>query len=61
HQIISLMTFDGTDNTLSLPDHADHIHVGFRPATTGVATRGEWARLMRRLARLDNPALPIAP
>jgi hypothetical protein len=30
HQIISLMTFDGTDNTLSLPDHNDHIHVGFR-------------------------------
>ena len=31
HQIISLMTFDGADNTLSLPDHNDHIHVGFRP------------------------------
>ena len=31
HQIISLMTFEGADNTLSLPDHADHIHVGFRP------------------------------
>ena len=31
HQIISLMTFDGTDNTLAMGDHADHIHVGFRP------------------------------
>jgi hypothetical protein len=31
HQIISLMTFDGTDNTLAMADHADHIHVGFRP------------------------------
>ena len=31
HQIISLMTFDGADNTLSLPDHDDHIHVGFQP------------------------------
>ena len=31
HQIISLMTFDGADNTLALPDHDDHIHVGFRP------------------------------
>ena len=31
HQIISLMTFDGADNTLSLPDHNDHIHVGFQP------------------------------
>ena len=31
HQIISLMTFDGADNTLALPDHYDHIHVGFQP------------------------------
>ena len=31
HQIISLMTFAGTDNTLALADHDDHIHVGFRP------------------------------
>src|SRR3954451_4655959 len=31
HQIISLMTFEGAANTLSLPDHADHIHVGFAP------------------------------
>jgi hypothetical protein len=30
HQIISLMTYAGTDNTLALPDHADHIHVGFQ-------------------------------
>ena len=32
HQIISLMTFAGADNTLSLPDHYNHIHVGFHPA-----------------------------
>ena len=31
HQIISLMTFKGADNTLSLSDHDDHIHVGFHP------------------------------
>jgi hypothetical protein len=29
HQIISLMTFKGADNTLSLPDHDDHIHIGY--------------------------------
>jgi membrane-bound lytic murein transglycosylase B len=28
-QIISLMTVDGATNTLALPDHDDHIHVGF--------------------------------
>lgn len=31
-QIISLMTFEGAENTMALPDHAGHIHVGFRPA-----------------------------
>jgi hypothetical protein len=30
HQIITLMTYSGVDNTLALPDHANHIHVGFR-------------------------------
>ncbi|MDX6657611.1 MAG: hypothetical protein QOH62_2404 [Solirubrobacteraceae bacterium] len=30
HQIITLMTYSGADNTLALPDHANHIHVGFR-------------------------------
>ena len=34
HQIISLMTFQGADNTIALPDHADHIHVGFAPRST---------------------------
>jgi hypothetical protein len=31
HQIISLMDFAGADNTYAMADHADHIHVGFRP------------------------------
>jgi hypothetical protein len=31
HQIISLMTFQGADNTLALADHDDHIHVGWQP------------------------------
>jgi hypothetical protein len=29
-QIISLMTFEGAENTLAMGDHDDHIHVGFR-------------------------------
>jgi murein DD-endopeptidase MepM/ murein hydrolase activator NlpD len=31
HQIISLMAFPQAPNTLAMPDHADHIHVGWRP------------------------------
>jgi len=31
HQIISLMTYSEASDTLSMPDHFNHIHVGFRP------------------------------
>jgi hypothetical protein len=31
HQIISLMKYPEASNTLALPDHWNHIHVGFRP------------------------------
>jgi hypothetical protein len=50
------MTFEGADNTLSLPDHADHIHVGFA-ATRPTVDAGAWSRLMRRLGQIDNPVL----
>ena len=71
HQIITLMTFDGTDNTLSLPDHADHIHVGFRPlfgsnAKLGrqldsVLKPGQWTKLIDRLGKIDNPTVLTSP
>jgi transglycosylase-like protein with SLT domain/peptidase M23-like protein len=71
HQIISLMTFPGTDNTLSLPDHNDHIHVGFRPLfgssaklgsqLSAVLQPGQWAKLMDRLGSIKNPTVPTSP
>jgi murein DD-endopeptidase MepM/ murein hydrolase activator NlpD len=69
HQIISLMTFDGADNTLALPDHNDHIHVGFQPLfgdklgtqLDSALKPGQWTRLMKRLGQIDNPAVPIQP
>jgi hypothetical protein len=62
HQIISLMTFDGADNTLSLPDHNDHIHIGFREqATAAAATPSAWSHLMRRLGNIDNPTVSLDP
>jgi hypothetical protein len=71
HQIISLMTFPDTDNTLSLPDHADHIHVGFRPlyaAGTKSARRldaalkpKQWIKLIDRLGQIDNPVVATTP
>ena len=67
HQIISLMKYDGTDNTLALGDHADHIHVGFRPEYhEGSAQSGEidaalkpsqWIKLIARLGAIDNPTV----
>ncbi|MEA2223845.1 MAG: hypothetical protein QOH83_2221, partial [Solirubrobacteraceae bacterium] len=71
HQIISLMTYAGTDNTLALGDHADHIHVGFRPqyqqGTPGssqldaVLKPSQWIKLIDRLGRIDNPTVAVKP
>ena len=71
HQIISLMTFDGADNTLALPDHADHIHVGFRPLygdnqklgkqLDSVLKPGQWIKLIDRIGAIDNPTVLTQP
>ena len=71
HQIISLMTFDGADNTLSLPDHDDHIHVGFQPLygtndklghqLNSALKPSQWIKLIDRLGKIDNPTVPIKP
>jgi murein DD-endopeptidase MepM/ murein hydrolase activator NlpD len=71
HQIISLMTFDGADNTLSMPDHADHIHVGFRPLFSTDSKLGrqlnatlkpkQWIKLITRLGQIDNPKVLTSP
>jgi murein DD-endopeptidase MepM/ murein hydrolase activator NlpD len=71
HQVISLMTFDGADNTLSLPDHADHIHVGFRPLYGSDSKLGrqlnsalkpkQWIKLIDRLGEIDNPKVLTSP
>ena len=71
HQIISLMTFEGADNTLAMSDHADHIHVGFRPLY-GANTRAakqvdailkpeQWIKLIDRLDEIDNPTVARKP
>jgi Transglycosylase SLT domain/Peptidase family M23 len=70
-QIITLMKYDGTDNTLALSDHNDHIHVGFRPefdATTkagkvaeSVLKPSQWIKLIDRLGQIDNPTVQLKP
>ena len=71
HQIISLMRYGGNANTLALGDHADHIHVGFRPEyREGAATSGDvdavlkpsqWIKLIGRLGEIDNPVVAAKP
>ncbi len=38
HQIISLMQYPGAPNTLAMPEHWNHIHVGFRPTASDLAS-----------------------
>jgi len=67
-QIISLMKFAGQDNTLVLPDHYDHIHVGWAPNYGDNAARydaalkpGQWIKLIDRLNHIDNPTVAVKP
>ncbi len=66
HQIISLMKYADADNTLSMSNHDDHIHVGFYPEgpNGGAAGPGnqvlkpkQWTRLVKRLDQIKNPKL----
>jgi hypothetical protein len=71
HQIISLMTFAGADNTFAMGDHADHIHVGFRPAAgsgsgpagdaAAVLDPGQWRTLVDRIDAIESPLLRGIP
>jgi hypothetical protein len=71
HQIISLMTFANADNTLALPDHYNHIHVGFRPLygtnstlakqLSAILKPSQWSRLIERLGEITNPKVKPEP
>ncbi|MFA4929374.1 MAG: lytic murein transglycosylase [Patulibacter sp.] len=74
HQIISLMTpadFGGASNILALPDHDDHIHVGFQADATddpllgqqlaSALKPGQWDDLIDRLGKISNPKVSAKP
>ena len=70
-QIISLMTFDGADNTLAMGDHDDHIHVGWQPLygenrrasrqIDAVLKPEQWIKLIDRIDDIDNPSVRAQP
>jgi Transglycosylase SLT domain len=71
HQIISLMSYPGTDNTLSMPDHYNHIHIGFRPigatdassaaAFNSTLSPNQWIKLISRLGEIPDPSVAGKP
>ena len=70
-QIISLMTFEGADNTLAMGDHHDHIHVGWQPLyghnrrasrqIDAVLQPEQWIKLIDRLGDIANPTVREQP
>ena len=68
-QIISLFDIGGA--TMAMADHADHIHVGFRPLfgtnarlgrqALAVLKPGQWSDLLARLREIQNPVVPTKP
>jgi murein DD-endopeptidase MepM/ murein hydrolase activator NlpD len=70
-QIITLMKFEGADNTLAMGDHDDHIHVGWRPlyGTNSKAAKQvnailkpkQWIKLIDRLKEIQNPEVAPEP
>ena len=70
-QIISLMKFEGADNTLAMGDHDDHIHVGWQPLydrsersarrAAAILKPKQWIKLIDRLGEIDNPEVRLKP
>ncbi len=68
-QIISLLDMGGP--TFAMGDHADHIHVGFRPLfgdnrkagrqALQILKPGQWSDLLGRLRKIENPVVPTSP
>jgi hypothetical protein len=70
-QIITLMTYEGADNTYAMGDHHDHIHIGWRPLfgtnskaakqVNAVLKPDQWIKLIDRLNAIDNPTVSLEP
>jgi murein DD-endopeptidase MepM/ murein hydrolase activator NlpD len=67
HQVISLEDLPG-ETSFALPDHYDHVHVGYRPELgvfgeqfNALLKPKQWQRLTHRLGQINNPSVPTAP
>jgi hypothetical protein len=73
HQVISLEDLPGPVS-FALPDHYDHVHVGYYPAGSSPSPPGgggkefasrlrpdQWTKLMGRISEIENPKVPTHP
>ena len=69
HQVISLEDLPG-ETSFALPDHYDHVHVGYHPVAGGnplesqfspLLKPDQWQRLIDRLGQIENPKVPVKP
>jgi murein DD-endopeptidase MepM/ murein hydrolase activator NlpD len=68
HQVISLEDLPG-EASFALPDHYDHVHVGYHPLAgnpleaqfSPLLKPDQWQRLIHRLGEIENPNVPIGP
>ncbi len=57
HQIISLMQYPGAPNTLAMPEHWNHIHVGFRPTAAQLPLNGQAAASAAGARKAPSPVI----
>ena len=67
HQVISLEDLPGP-TSFALPDHYDHVHVGYHPLSgpfdqqfESLLKPGQWTRLTNQLGQIENPEVPTKP
>jgi hypothetical protein len=67
HQVISLEDLPG-ETSFALPDHYDHVHIGYRPLTgpfdqqfNALLKPDQWQRLTNRLDEIKNPRVSPTP
>jgi hypothetical protein len=70
-EIVSLMSYKGQPNTLSLPDHANRIQVAYTPLfgqnkrlsaeITSILRPAQWIQLISRLNQIPEPIVPVSP
>ena len=68
HQVISLEDLPG-EASFAMADHADHVHVGYRPVegnpleqqVSALLKPDQWQRLIERIGEIDNPEVKNGP